>query len=369
MVYKSFQNIKLSHLGMGNMRLPSSNPKDRDAPIDYAEAFKIIHRAYEEGINYYDTAYVYNAGDSEKCVGEAMKGFDRSSFYIATKFNLPSNPDYKAVFEEQLQRLQTDYIDFYLLHAVMDKNYENYLNSGAIDYFNELKAQGRIRYFGFSSHAGTEVLREFATKNDWDFCQIQLNYYDSFYGTADEEYQILTENNIPVVVMEPVRGGVLSSLTPEAESMLKKEHPDWSPAEWAFRFVKRYPNVKVILSGMSTMDQLVENCHTFADPDALSDHDTEVLRAACDLFKSQVQVPCTACRYCTPACPMGINIPAYMKVYNDYKVEGESALWHVDEIETDGKPADCVSCGACMEHCPQNIEIPVILGELAEAMK
>lgn len=369
MNYKAFQNIKLSGLGMGNMRLPSTDPKNPSAPIDYPEAFKIIRRAYEAGINYFDTAYIYNNGESEKCLGEAVKIFPRDSFFIATKFNIDSNPDYEAVFEEQLQRLQMDYIDFYLLHCLTDSNVDKYLNSGAIEYFLKQKEEGRIRYLGFSSHAGVETLRRFASHREWDFAQLQINYYDWNYSSAKEEYQILEERNIPIIVMEPVRGGRLADLTPEANAVLKAVHPDWSIASWALKFVKSLPQVQVILSGMSTMEQLEDNLATFADGEGLSGADREILEKACEMFKSQVQVPCTACRYCCSECPMEINIPEYMKLYNAYKVDGPWALSDASKIESQGKPSDCIGCGACTGHCPQNIEVPKIMEELAGLIK
>lgn len=369
MNYKAFQNIKLSGLGMGNMRLPSTDPKNPSAPIDYSEAFKIIRRAYEAGINYFDTAYIYNNGESEKCLGEAMKIFPRDSFFIATKFSIDSTPDYEAVFEEQLRRLQTDYIDFYLLHCLTDANVDKYLNSGAIEYFLKQKEEGRIRYLGFSSHAGVETLRRFTSHREWDFAQLQINYYDWNYSSAKEEYQILEERNIPIIVMEPVRGGRLADLTPEANAVLKAAHPDWSIASWALKFVKSLPQVQVILSGMSTMEQLEDNLATFADGEGLSGVDREILEKACEMFKSQIQVPCTACRYCCSECPMEINIPEYMKLYNAYKVDGPWALKDASKIESQGKPSDCIGCGACTGHCPQNIEVPKIMEELADLIK
>lgn len=365
MTYKTFQDIELSRLGMGNMRLPSTNAKDPNAPIDYPEAIKLIRRAYEEGINYFDTAYVYNDGDSEQCLGEAMNVFPRDSYYLATKFFIDANPDYEAVFEEQLRRLQTDHIDFYLIHCLTDANTDKYLTSGAIDYFLEQKKNGRIRYFGFSSHAGVENLRRFASHHAWDFAQIQLNYYDWNYASTKEEYQILEEKNIPIMVMEPVRGGRLADLTPEANAVLNAAHPEWSIVAWALKFVKSLPQVQVILSGMSTMGQLEDNLATFAEDEGLNENDMETLKKACEMFKNQIQVPCTACRYCCSGCPMEINIPDYLKLYNSYKVDGKWALSDASKIESVGKPADCIGCGACTGHCPQNIDTPKIMTELA----
>ena len=363
---KRFQGISLSRLGMGNMRLPVTG-SDPGSPIDYPKAQEIIDYAMAHGINYYDTAYVYHGGESEKFLGQAMKQYPRSSYYLATKFSITANPDYKAVFEEQLSRLQMDYIDFYLIHCLTDATCQSYLDSGAIEYFQEQKKQGRIRYLGFSSHAGVEALRTFADSHRWDFAQLQINYFDWTYRQTREEYEILTERNIPVMVMEPVRGGRLASLTPETEALLKAAHPDWSIASWALRWVRNLPNVQVILSGMSNLEQIQDNIATFQDTKALSHEDEALLMEVCQKFHSQVVVPCTACRYCTETCPVQINIPEYLKAYNTGKVEswGE-AVKEMANIESQGKPADCIACGACTGHCPQGIDVPALMKELAE---
>lgn len=362
---KPFQSIRLSTLGMGAMRLPM---KDADH-IDYEKAHEILDKAYECGINYFDTAYVYNGGDSERCLGAWIQKHPRDSFYIATKFNVNANPDYEAVFEEQLQRLQTDHIDFYLLHCLKDHNIDKYIQGGAIEYFREQQKKGRITYQGFSTHADTATLTRFADYTHWDFAQIQMNYYDWVYGTAAEEYEILAQRNIPIMVMEPVRGGRLAALTPEVSEMLRAAHPDWSMASWALRFVQCHPQVQVILSGMSTMEQMVDNLSTFADAPGLSREDYDLLLQAGERFRKQIYVPCTGCRYCIPECPMQINIPAYLQIYNDYKSNGSWALQGLKNVESEGKLTDCIACGACMGHCPQDIQIPKILAELAEAAK
>ncbi|MBQ0071951.1 MAG: aldo/keto reductase [Spirochaetales bacterium] len=366
MNYKAFQDIQLSRLGMGNMRLPL---QEDGKTIDRVKTQEILDYAMANGINYYDTAYVYNAGDSERAVGECMKKHPRDSFYLATKFNYGANPDYKAVFEEQLARLQTDHIDFYLLHCLLDNNIDSYLNCGCIEYFMEQKELGRIKYLGFSSHASVETLEKFASHHQWDFAQLQINYFDWSFSKTQKEYQVLADRNIPVVVMEPVRGGRLASLTPECEAMLKAVHPDWSIASWALRFVETLPQVQVILSGMSNMEQIIDNCKTFSDSVTLSDEDKKLLLEVCDKFHSQLVVPCTACRYCTDGCPASINIPEFMKIYNTYKVEGRGILKRIKEkkVDSTGYPEDCIGCGQCTTHCPQSISIPGIMKNLAEA--
>ena len=363
-IYKQFRGIGLSRLGLGNMRLPTQEDK-AGAPIDYPRAKAIVDYAIAHGINYFDTAYNYHSGTSEVFLGQALQDYDRGSYHLATKFNYHANPDYRAQFEEQLTRLKTDYVDFYLLHAVGDGNVENYLGCGCIDYFREQKAKGRIRSFGFSSHASPEVLSRMLGENDWDFVQIQLNYYDWFYGTAKEEYSRITAKGLPVMVMESVRGGRLAKLSPESAAMLKAEHPDWSIPSWAFRWLKRLEGVQVALSGMSNLEQIQDNVATYADERALTDEEEALLFKACAAYRSEVTVPCTACRYCCDGCPAGIDIPAVLEIYNRFKIDGAWALKSMETLESAGKPADCVGCGACKSECPQGIDIPQVMAELA----
>lgn len=364
---RKFQGIGLSRLGMGNMRLPSVDPRDPGAPIDWERAHELIDRALALGINYFDTAYVYNNGESERCVGAAMVKHPRESFYLATKYAIGADPDYRAVFEEQLSRLQTDYIDFYLIHCLTDGNLEEYLSSGCIEYFEEQQRQGRIKYFGFSSHASPETLEKMAQCRKWDFVQLQINYYDWRFSRTKEEYDIVTRLGIPVMVMEPVRGGRLAALTPETDAALKAIHPDWSVASWALRWVRALPNVQVILSGMSSLEQLEDNAATFAAAEPLSDGDKAALMEVCERFWSQVVVPCTACRYCFDGCPKKINIPEYLRAYNASRVDGDWAASNImAKIESAGRPEDCVACGSCTRNCPQGIDVPGLLKTLVK---
>ena len=368
MIYKPFETLSLSRLGLGNMRLPTQGDKP-DAPIDYDRAKEIVDLAMAQGINYYDTAYRYHSGESEPFLGRAMADYDRSSYCLATKFSYAANPDYKAVLEEQLTKLRTDYIDFYLLHAVSDDSFADYTTCGCIDYLLEQKAKGRIRHLGFSAHASVETLNKMLDLGVWDFVQIQLNYFDWLYGTAKAEYEAITARGLPVMVMEAVRGGRLSKLSPEAEAMLKAAHPDWSISAWAFRWLKVLPGVQVALSGMSNLEQLRDNLATFSDDRALTAEEEQLLFAACAAFRKEVSVPCTGCRYCCDDCPAQINIPAVLEVYNKYKTDGIWALERLKTIDSVGKPADCVGCGACEGHCPQNIRVPQVMEELKGLLK
>lgn len=362
---KEFQEITLSRLGMGNMRLPV-NP---DGKIDFIKAEEIIDYVYSHGVNYFDTAWPYHGGESENFLGEVMRKYPRDSFNLATKYISFASADYKGMFETQLKKLQTDYIDFYLIHAVFDNNADAYIASGCIDYFKEQKKLGRIRHFGFSSHASVATLEKFIGANEeWDFAQIQLNYMDWNMQDAKGQYELLTKHGIPVVVMEPVRGGKLAHLTPEREAELKAVHPDWSIPSWAFRWLMRLPNVQLVLSGMTTLEQAIDNVGTFSDGDALSDSDAELLMGVCEKYKKQISVPCTSCRYCCDGCPVGINIPAMMELYNGYKLSGAWGL--KGKLKAYEKSAyDCIGCGACADHCPQSIVIPDVMKELASAAR
>lgn len=368
MIYKDFKGNNISCMGMGNMRLPQIGEGFR-APVDYAKAQELVDHAIANGVNYFDTAYDYHGGDSEKFLGGALSKYPRDSYYLATKFFILASTDYKAVFEEQLKRLKTDYIDYYLIHGIFDHTFQQYLDCGCIEYFEEQKAKGRIKHFGFSSHANVENLTTFVNRRDWDFCMIQLNYFDWFYGETKKFYEIIAERNIPVIAMGPVRGGRLGALAPDAEAMLKAAHPDRNTAEWAFKWLKRLPGLQLTLSGISTMDNIKENLSYFQNGEALSDADTELLKKACDAFRIEVQIPCTDCRYCCSPCPANISIEKILKVYNRYKIDGPWALRDLENVESEGKPADCTECGVCNGHCPQNIDILSIMREIKEMMK
>ncbi|MDD3400553.1 MAG: aldo/keto reductase [Eubacteriales bacterium] len=368
MIYKRFKDIRLSRLGMGNMRPPIMEG-GKAGDIDREKARQIIDYAMASGINYYDTAYVYHEGKSEAFLGdELVSRYPRDSFYLATKYIRINGYDYKTVFQEQLARLKTDHIDFYLIHAVMDNTCDEYLNCGCIEYFLEQQRLGRIKYLGFSSHASPKVLERFAAHHKWDFAQIQLNYYDWLYGTAKEEYIVLEKLNIPIMVMETVRGGRLSKLTEDAEKILQAVQPKWTTTEWAFRFVKSLNQVQLALSGMSTLEQIKENVATYKDYRGLQGDEIGKLFSACNSFRKQVHTPCTACRYCCDDCPAKINIPAVLAVYNDYKLEGRWALGKLKSIDSQGKPQDCIECGACKSHCPQSIDITGIMAELKDIL-
>ena len=303
-------------------------------------------------------------------MGQALKKYPRESFLVADKFNVQAEPNFKAQFAQQLSRLQMDYIDFYLLHGLTDQLIPDYLNCGAPEYFLEQKRQGKIRHFGFSFHGSPAALRQILARYDWDFVQIQLNYYDWFHGTAKEQYEILREHGIPILVMEPVHGGMLADLPPAGREKLRAVHPDWSPASWALRFLRTLPGIAVILSGMSTLEQVKDNIRTFSDDLPLSADEIAAVAQVGDLLHRMYAVACTGCRYCCAACPQELDIPFLLSAYNEYKTGGERALssWRLARLNAlpeDKRPSACLGCEICTAHCPQGLDVPACMKEMA----
>ena len=371
MIYAEFQDKKLSLMGFGTMRLPTKE----DGTIDQAHVNEMTRLAMEGGVNYFDTAWPYHGGESEKSIGEALKQFPRESFYLATKY--PGHQvstvgyDPAAVFEEQLKKCQVEYFDFYLLHNVNESSGANYLNPewGMIDYFKEQKRLGRIKHLGFSCHSGVEHLREFldACGEDMEFCQIQLNYLDWTLQDAKAKYDLLTARGIPVWVMEPVRGGKLAEL-PEADAArLEALRPDESAAAWSFRFLQALPNVAVTLSGMSNLAQMEDNIKTYAQHKPVTQEEFALLLEIAEHFKGAV--PCTACRYCCDGCPMKLDIPALLALYNELRLTPAlSVSMRAECIPAEQAPSACIGCGACTHICPQNIDIPGAMKDFVAIM-
>ncbi len=367
MQYKEYKNIpKLSRLGMGLMRLPVINGEN--SQIDYEKAKALIDRCMADGVNYYDTAYIYHGGKSEEFAGKALSEYPRDSFYVADKFNFQAEPDYAKQFENQLKRLQMEYIDFYLLHGIQDNFQEDMLAGGCVDYFDKQKKEGRIRYLGFSFHGSAENLRKMLTIYPWDFIQLQINYYDWYFGDAKELYEILADANIPVMVMEPVHGGLLANLKDKAATVLKEYDADASLASWAMRWVMELPNVQVILSGMSDISQVNDNLATFDKAAPLSEREQDLIHCAAQIQQSDVAVACTSCRYCCDDCPVGLDIPKLLRFYNEFKLDGKWRLAGISALPKDKQPSACIGCGSCTRHCPQGLDTPRYMAEMAEAM-
>ncbi len=378
MKYVDFCGEKVSLLGMGNMRLPTvaSSGEKRSQKIDRERATEIIEYALASGINYFDTAYMYHGGDSEVFLGEALSKYDRNSYFLADKMpgmmlgEKPTRATVATIFEEQLSRCRTDRFDFYLLHNVCADTRDVYLDRelGIVEYLTEQKAAGRISHLGFSSHSKPEQLESFISsfpEGTFEFCQLQINYLDWELQNACEQYEIATSHSLPVIVMEPCRGGRLASLDENADLLLKKARPDDSVASWAFRYVASLPNVALVLSGMSNREQAVDNVHTFSNFEPFSDDERRVLEGALDILRAKINVPCTRCRYCEK-CPIGLDIPALLASYNRYKLGDRSELEDVSLLPPSSQPSACVACRACASVCPQRIDIPRVFAEFAE---
>jgi len=372
LLYKQFKDLKLSALGYGCMRLPSIGT-GRDAPIDEEEAKACLTYAYENGVNYFDSAYGYHGGESERVAGRILKQFPRDSFYLATKFpgHMGHTTDVEEVFAEQLQKCQVDYFDFYLLHNVNDTSINIYSSSELkiVEKLLRQKEAGKIRHFGFSSHARPENIEVFLKEfpGVFEFCQIQLNYLDWTLQNAKAKVEILTAHNIPVWVMEPVRGGKLASLSPEREALLKSERPDETVAAWAFRWLQSVSNIGMVLSGMSSLDQVKDNIKTFSEDAPLTAKEKELLEnIAADMSG---MIPCTACRYCCDGCPQELDIPLLLSLYNDARYDFSfAAMQGIQALPEDKRPAACVACGQCSEVCPQNIDVPAAMEGYAKIL-
>ena len=377
MIFNDFNGKKLPLLGFGAMRLPLLG-NEKDSPVDIALTEKMVEYAMKNGVNYFDTAYSYHSGNSEGIIGSVLKKYPRESFYLATKYpghqiiNNFERYNPQAVFEEQLSRCRVEYFDFYLLHNVCEKSMDIYTDEsyGVIEYFKEQKRKGRIKHLGFSTHARPEALRAFLDLygNDMEFCQIQLNYLDWTLQSADEKYEMLKERGIPVFVMEPVRGGKLAKLPGLLGNRLREIRPDSSEASWCFRWLERLDNVKLILSGMSNMEQVIDNVRTLEKPDPVSDKEEAILFDIAERLKASV--PCTACGYCTVSCPAGLDIPTLVSTYNQLKFSPSVNVSMLLEFSPEDKlPSACINCGKCTKVCPQNIDVPKIMRELDEMLK
>lgn len=350
--------IETSLLGFGCMRFPTT----ADGKIDEAEAQAMLDRAIAEGVNYIDTAYPYHNGESEPFVGRALQKYDRRSFYLATKLPawlVKSREDAERYFEEQLRRLQTDYIDFYLLHAMSGESYRKMVELGVVAYCEKLKEEGRIRYFGFSFHDSYEAFAEILGSRDWDFCQIQLNYMDAEEQAGMCGYRLAEEKGVPLVIMEPVKGGSLAVFADDITEKLRALEPEASTASFAMRWVGSLPNVKVILSGMSTMEQVEDNLKTFSEFKPLSGQEASVIEEIVDMIKGRVQNGCTGCRYCMP-CPAGVNIPECFSVWNTYHMYQNYNMvkWKWENgIGEAAQAKNCIKCGKCEALCPQKLSV------------
>ncbi len=369
MKYHEMCGEKVSALGFGTMRFPCLP----GGAIDEAKTEEMIDKAVSAGVNYFDTAHPYHGGLSEVVIGRILKKYPRSSYLLADKYpghQILDRYDPAAIFEEQLKKCDVEYFDFYLLHNVCENSLSVYESPkwGIIPYFLEQKRRGRIKHLGFSTHARPDTLRGFLDRHVgvFEFCQIQMNYLDYTLQDAKAKYQMLTERSIPIVVMEPVRGGRLASLNEKMEKELRARRPGESVASWSFRFLQGFPNIKVVLSGMSNLAQVEDNIRTFSGGAPLSEEEGDLLLLFAEEMKDSV--PCTACGYCKKGCPRGLDIPMLMHAYNDvhFDAVGFTVGMQMDALPKEKLPSACIGCGACTKICPQGIDIPAALKGLCE---
>ena len=374
MIYNNFKGKSISALGFGTMRLPTVDGDN--AKIDQAKANEMFDYAIAHGVNYFDTAWGYHSGMSEISVGEALKRHKRDEFYLATKFpgydvsNMGKAPE---IFARQLEKCQVEYFDFYLVHNVCEANIEYYLDPKykTVEYLLEEKKNGRIKHLGFSTHATFENFKRFLDMYGevMEFCQIQLNYLDYEFQDAKAKIEYLRELNIPVWVMEPVRGGRLANLSEGELNDLHKIRNDESAPALAFRFVQSIPEVTVTLSGMSNFEQVKENIETYKEAKPFN---ADEMQKILSLGKKMTEcVPCTSCRYCTEYCPQGLDIPKLIALYNEQVFSGGGFIvsMSLGSLPEDKRPSACIGCGACQAVCPQNIKIPEIFSDFVERRK
>ena len=375
MLYNRFQNLSVSALGFGAMRLPVE--AGNDSVIDEAAASEMVAYAMAHGINYYDTAWGYHGEQSEIFLGKVLSKYPRDSFYLATKFpgyDLANMDKVEHIFETQLNKCGVDYFDFYLLHNVCEMNIDAYLDEGhgILAFLLKEKENGRIRHLGFSSHGSIETMTRFLFEygKHMEFGQIQLNYIDWSFQNAQASLELLCKHNIPIWVMEPLRGGKLASLSSEAVIKLKELRPDESISAWAFRFLQTMPNVVTTLSGMSNLEQLQDNIRTFTVGNPLNEQELSSLHQIGKEMVEKIALPCTGCRYCISHCPQKLDIPDLIRLLNEHSFTdgGFIAPMAMMAIPKEKQPSACIGCTSCESVCPQQIKIAKAMGCFARSL-
>lgn len=363
MLYRNFtkDNLKVSTLGFGCMRFPILD--NDSSKIHEKEATKMLRYAIDNGVNYIDTAFPYHQENSEYFVGKALKDGYREKTYLATKlpsYLIESHEDCNKYLDEQLKRLDTEYIDFYLLHALNKERWENLTSVNVLKFLDEAKKTGKIKYAGFSFHDDIDVFKEIVDSYDWDFCQIQYNYVDRDYQAGEEGLKYAYNKGISVVIMEPIKGGKLSNPSDEISAVWDENHIKRTPSEWALKWVLNHEEVSLLLSGMSTMEHVVENIKTASEtpPNSLDTKEMELIDRVTDIYEEKIKVGCTSCEYCLP-CPQNVSIPNVFQLYNDLYVFGteNSKKAYESYIEKEIDASQCIECGICEGMCPQNLEI------------
>lgn len=372
MQYRTFDKTgqKVSLLGMGTMHLPVTE----DGQVDREAAISMIRHSIDEGINYVDTAYMYHDGESEKIVGQALKDGYREKVLLADKMPVWLAKDEEAmrsIFDEQFARLEVDVIDMYLVHNVTVPVWKRAQKFHLMDFLEEKRAEGKIRHIGFSFHDQLSLFKEVIDSYPWDFCQIQLNYMDKEFQAGEEGLHYAAEKGIPVIIMEPLKGGKLTdTLPPSVKALWKQAEIQRTPAEWALRWVANHSEILTILSGMSAPEQLEENLRILsqAKPNSLTEKELSIIDQVSSEYNRLIQYSCTSCKYCMP-CPKKIDIPTAIRFYNEWflyegnpKIKADYPNWLVK----DRQPGDCIACKACEDHCPQHLPISEIMKKTAE---
>ncbi len=376
MQYRYFtkDQLKVSQLGFGCMRFPTF--EGDSSKIDKNLATKMLHYAIDNGVNYIDTAYPYHQGNSEAFVGEALKGGYREKIFLATKLPVwltNSYEDFEKYLNEQLERLQTEYIDFYLLHALSENAWNKIYELKVLDFLDEAKKKGKIKYAGFSFHDELNVFKNIVDSYSWDFCQIQLNYMDRNYQAGVEGMRYAKSKDISMVIMEPIKGGKLSNAPDEILEIWNRSQIKRTPAEWALNWIFNHDEVSVVLSGMSTMEQVMQNIETAskAKANSLTKEEVGLIDEVTDYYKKRIKVGCTSCEYCLP-CPQNIAIPSIFQMYNNvyvYGTERESKEAYKRLIDSQKDASQCVECGACQQACPQHLEIIQFLKDADKVLR
>lgn len=372
MQYRTYAKTgeKVSLLGFGTMRLPTKPDKKIDRP----EAVRMIRHAVDCGVNYVDTAYPYHNGESEVVVGSALKDGYREKVFLADKlpmWMLGDESGQQRIFDEQLKRLDVDMIDMYLAHNLTVPLWKLAKKFNTLDFLDRKKSEGKIKHVGFSFHDNVSLFKEIIDAYNWDFCQIQFNYMDTEMQAGLEGLKYAASKGVPVIVMEPLKGGLLTDRLPGSiEEFWKAADIKRTPAEWALRWVASFPEVLTILSGMSTMEQVVENLKILSDaqPGGLSEKECDIIEQVSAKYNAMIQYPCTACGYCKP-CPQKIDIPDIMERYNDWFVYAQSEKTRNSYrmfVPENRRASDCTGCESCVELCPQSLNIPEMMAKAAE---
>lgn len=365
-------------LGLGLMRLPLLDPDDNSS-IDKAKTKEMIDLYMKEGFSYFDTAYVYHGGESEKIFGELVADrYPRDSFVLTTKmpvFNIKEAKEYPEIFDEQLKRCHVEYFDYYFLHAIGKSSYEKIKEHKGFEFLVQKKKEGKIKHIGFSFHDTAEVLDTILIEHpEVELVQLQLNYIDWEDERIQSKkcYEVCLKHDVKIAVMEPLKGGALANLSAESKDILKKANADASIASWGIRFAASLDEIIVVLSGMSNLEQLKDNMSYMKDFKPLSDLEYQTIDKVVKVINDSIKIPCTGCKYCIDDCPKKIAIPEYFSLYNNqnqfgHMVSHSTAFNNI--TKTHGKPSDCIECKKCEKHCPQHIKITEMLKEISKTFE